>query len=105
MDEKQNGKFYNVIELRKVYHYISEVLEERKKKYLYAAYENCCDDPIGLVDEILRIDAECTVEKDKWLKVLRLDEIQKEEKEYYDKAFGSVHNIFKNDPFKRGDKK
>lgn len=95
MDEKQNGKSYNVMELRKVYHYISEVLEERKKKYLYAAYQNCCDDPIGLIDEILRIDSECDTEKDKWRKALRLDEIQKEEKERFDKAFGSVPDFFK----------
>lgn len=105
MDEKQNGKSYSVMELRRVYHYISEVLEERKKKYLYAAYENCCDNPIGLIDEILRIDSECAVEKDKWLKVLRLDEIQKGEKERFEKAFGSVPVYFKNNPFNRGDKK
>lgn len=100
MDEKQNVKSYNVMQLKMVYQRILEALDEKRKRDISVAVRSICE-PLDVIDEILRIEAEYNTEINKWSTILRIDEINKKDRELFDKAFGSMDDILKNSSFKR----
>ena len=100
MDEKQNGKSYNVMQLKMVYQRILEALDEKRKRDISVVVRSICE-PLDVVDEILRIEAEYNTEINKWSTILRVDEINKKDRELFDKAFSSMDDILKNSSFKR----
>ena len=98
MEEKQKEKAYSAMQLKMVYQRITEALDDKRKRDIGVVIRNY-EEPIDAVDEILRIESECNIEKNKWKKILKIDEINKQDQEIFDKAFNSIPDIFKTDPF------
>lgn len=107
MEEKQTGKTYTVIQLKLVYQRILEALEDKRKRDTVIAVRTC-ETSIDAIDEILKIEAAYESEKDKWGKILRIDEINQQDKELFDRMkelFNGSPNNFISNPFNGREKK
>ena len=96
-------KTYSPLQLKRVYAYINEALDEKRKEEVYNVLQDIAQKNASItyvVDKILFIDEQYNKEKDMWHKVLKIDEIQKKEQEAFGEEFSSMRRaIFKNNPF------
>ena len=93
-------KAYSPLQLKRVYAYINEALDEKRKEEVANVLKDIAQKNASvtyIVDKILFIEEQYDKEKDMWKKALKIDEINKQDRERFDKVFNSIPNIFKAD--------